>query len=195
MQWAQTKDMGEAMLASEGTVAARSRRFRAGLGMARLAGRLAMALLALAPLMACGFQLRAWQLDGVFHVEGEDAPALVRAVQRGLRESGAASAGDADDADIVVRLADEREARRGVSLTPGGRVAEYEVSLQVSFVAEAANGEAIIPRRVVRAERVYSLDVNNLVGSREEEALIREELRRELAERIVRNLAAVANAR
>ncbi len=188
------EDMGEAMLAN-GRAACRSGRPHAGRGVARLAGRLAMALMAIAPLIACGFQLRAWQLDGVFHVEGEDAPALVRAVQRGLRESGAASAGDADDADIVVRLADEREARRGVSLTPGGRVAEYEVSLQVSFVAEAADGETIIPRRVVRAERVYSLDVNNLVGSREEEALIRGELRRALAERVVRNLAAVANAR
>ena len=61
--------------------------------------------------------------------------------------------------------------------------------------AEGAGGAAIVPRRVLRAERVYSLDVNNLVGSREEEALILGELRALLAQRIVRNLVAATGAR
>ena len=165
----------------------------------RGAGGLALghaALLAAAALVAgCGFQLRTWELTGTFHVVGEVAPALDRAVRRALTESGAAIASSAAAADIVLRLADEREARRGVSLTPGGRVAEYELALSVSVVAEGAAGAAIVPRRVLRAERVYSLDVNNLVGSREEEALILADLRAELAQRIVRNLVAATGAR
>ena len=154
----------------------------------------AIALLAVVLLAGCGFQLRAWELTGAFHVEAEDAPGLGRGLESALREAGADIAPVADDADIVVRLADERESRRGVSLTPGGRVAEYEVALAVSFVVEDAAGAAIVPRRGLRAERIYSLDVNNLVGSREEEGLIREELRAELVRRIIRNLVAATGA-
>ena len=177
--------------AEKATGAARARPSRhRGVALGRAA------LLAAAALVAgCGFQLRAWELTGTFHVVGEVAPALDRAVRRALKESGAAIATSAAGADIVLRLADEREARRGVSLTPGGRVAEYELALSVAVVAEGAGGAAIVPRRVLRAERVYSLDVNNLVGSREEEALILGELRTLLAQRIVRNLVAATGAR
>lgn len=155
---------------------------------------LAIALLAAVPLAGCGFHLRTWELTGTFHIEAEEASALARGLEGALREAGAGIAAVADDADIVVRLADERESLRGVSLTPGGRVAEYEVALVVSLVVEDAGGAAIVPRRGLRAERVYSLDVNNLVGSREEERLIREELRAELVRRIVRNLVAATGA-
>lgn len=155
----------------------------------------AIAIMAAALLAGCGFHLRSWALEGTFHVEALRAPALARALEAALGDAGAALANTADAADVVVRLADEREGRRGVALTPGGRVAEYEVALTVSFVAEEAAGGQIVPRRALRAERVYRLDETNLVGSREEEGLIRRELRQDLAQRIVRQLVAATGAR
>ena len=123
-----------------------------------------------------------------------DAPGpLSRALEQALRESGAAIV-EADAAAVIVSLSDERETRRGVSLTPGGQVAEFEIALQVVVAAQDAKGKAVVARRTVRAERVYRLDVNNLVGSRAEETLILRELRADVAQRIVRSLGAAAGA-
>lgn len=155
--------------------------------------RVVAVTLFIAVLPGCGFHLRVWELSGDFAVASDAPGPLERALERALRESGAAIV-DAEAAAVVVYLSDERETRRGVSLTPGGQVAEYEIALQVVVAAQDAAGKAVIARRTVRAERVYRLDANNLVGSRAEETLILRELQADLVQRIVRSLGAATGA-
>ena len=50
----------------------------------------------------------------------------------------------------------------------------------------------LVPTRTMRAERTYRLDIDNLIGSREEETLIVRELRADLVQRVVRSLGRVA---
>ena len=142
----------------------------------------------------CGFQLRTWDLAGLerVRVAGADTPVLARELERALDQVGVTVAEVGGAGVVVVRLSGERESRRTASVTGGARVAEYEMTLVVSFGVEDAGGEEIIPTRTLRAARTYRLDVDNLVGSREEERLIVRELRADLVQRMVRSLGRVA---
>lgn len=143
---------------------------------------------------ACGFQLRTWDLAGLERVQvvGADAQVLRRELTRALTQSGVVLTETRGDADVVVQLSDERESRRTASVGGGARAAEYEMSLAVSFGAQDAEGEELVPTRTLRAERTYRLDLDNLIGSREEETLIVRELRADLVQRMVRSLGRAA---
>ncbi|MDE0350663.1 MAG: LPS assembly lipoprotein LptE [Gammaproteobacteria bacterium] len=143
---------------------------------------------------ACGFQLRTWDLAGLERVQvvGGDAQTLRRELTRALTQSGVVLTDARSDADVIVQLSDERESRRTASVSGGARVAEYEMSLAVSFGALDAEGEELVPTRTLRAERTYRLDLDNLIGSREEETLIVRELRADLVQRMVRSLGRAA---
>ena len=143
----------------------------------------------------CGFQLRTWDLAGLERVRvvASDAPVLRRELERALGQAGVMVAEPGGE-DMVVRLSDERESRRTASVTGGARVAEYEMALSVSFGVQNAEGGEMIPTRTLRAERTYRLDIDNLVGSREEEALIVRELRIDLVQRMVRSIGRAAES-
>ena len=154
----------------------------------------ALAMTGVLLLAACGFQLRTWDLAGLERVRivGGDAPALRRELTRALAQSGVVLADAGSDADVVVQLSGERESRRTASVSGGGRAAEYEMSLAVSFGARDAEGDELVPTRTLRADRTYRLDLDNLIGSREEETLIVRELRADLVQRILRSLGRAA---
>ena len=143
---------------------------------------------------ACGFHLRTWDLAGLERVQvvGANAQVLRRELTRALTQSGVVLTEARGDADVVVELSDERESRRTASVGGGARAAEYEMSLAVSFGAQDAEGEELVPTRTLRAERTYRLDLDNLIGSREEETLIVRELRADLVQRMVRSLGRAA---
>lgn len=143
---------------------------------------------------ACGFQLRTWDLAGLERVQvvGTDAQVLRRELTRALTQSGVVLTDERSDADVIVQLSGERESRRTASVSGGGRAAEYEMSLAVSFGAQDADGNELVPTRTLRADRTYRLDLDNLIGSREEETLIVRELRSDLVQRIIRSLGRAA---
>lgn len=143
---------------------------------------------------ACGFHLRTWDLAGLERVQviGGDAQVLRRELSRALTQSGVVLTEARGDADVIVLLSDERESRRTASVSGGARVAEYEMSLAVSFGAQDTAGGELVPTRTLRAERTYRLDLDNLIGSREEETLIVRELRADLVQRMVRSLGRAA---
>ena len=157
--------------------------------------RTACAGVCLAVLVAtgCGFQLRTWDLAGGYEtvrIEAESGVDLDIDLARALESAGVRVV-DAEAA-AVVRLSDQRDAWRSVSVTRGARTAEYELALQVDFaVADGAGGE-LAPVRVLRTERVARLDPNNLIGSSEERRLLAAEARDELVGRMLRTMGALS---
>lgn len=157
--------------------------------------RVAVVSALLATLLGCGFQLRNWDLSSAFgsaSVVAGDGVTLDDALVRALAYSGLEVV--PEGSDVVLRLSQEREERRSAAVTAAGRAAEVELALEVTFSVQDAAGKELAPERSVRVARVQRIDVDNIVGSSEEEALLREEMRQELASRIVRSLALVAKA-
>ena len=157
--------------------------------------RTAIASVVLATLVGCGFQLRNWDLSSAFataSVVASEGVTLDDALVRALGYSGLEVV--AEGSDVVLRLSEEREERRSAAVTAAGRAAEVELALEVTVSVQDAAGKELAPERVLRVARVQRIDVDNIVGSSEEEALLREEMRQELASRMVRSLAMVAKA-
>lgn len=157
-------------------------------------GLLATAVLAMLP--GCGFQLRSWDLSAAFasaSVVATEEVTVDEALTRALGYSGVEVL--EKGGDVVLRLSEEREERRSAAVTAAGRAAEVELTLEVSFAVEDADGQELAPERNLRVARVQRIDVDNIVGSSEEEALLREEMRQELASRMVRSLAMLAQTR
>ena len=109
--------------------------------------------LATLALTACGFQLRTWDFTTTFDTARIDAePGVDLDVDLGRAlESAGVRLVDADAA-VVVRLADQRDDWRSVSVTRGARTAEYELALQVTFAVDDASGAELAAARVLRSE-------------------------------------------
>ena len=153
-------------------------------------GKLAkLALLAAALAVAgCGFQLRSWDLSShvaSYYIQTSGANALERPLGRALEQAGVEPAESPGAAALVVTLHQLSSGRRGVSVTPRARVAEYALTLSVSYSARA-DGEVLLRTQTARSRRVYQVDSDNVVGSSEEQALLEREMQSDLVQQILR---------
>lgn len=162
-------------------------------------------LVAVGLLTGCGFHLRGSDLSANFdsaYVGSAGGVSIGDELERTLGFSGVDVVRDRAAADVVIHLTGQRERRRSVSVTARARTAEYEMSLEVRYriVGRAAGaGEdseemVLVEDRSVRTVRVYRLDRNNIVGSSEEESLLRGEMEQDLVQQIVRSLDAATRA-
>lgn len=156
-------------------------------------------------LAGCGFHLRGTDLADSFrtaYVNSARDVSIDDELVRDLGFAGLEVVDDAAAADVVIDLDGQDERRRTASVTERARTAEYELSLEVRYriVGRDADGSdaartVLVDQRSVRAVRVYRLDRGNVVGSSEEEALLRSEMEQELAQQILRSLDAATRSR
>jgi LPS-assembly lipoprotein len=157
--------------------------------------RLLTALGLVALLAGCGFQLRGQApLPAVAaqpHVESEDRlTPLYAALDRRLRDAGAAPAATASEASVVVRLHLDETGRELLSVTAENKPGEYEVFYAAEFSVTSGAGE-LIPRTPVRLTRNYGYDESAVLAKEHEEASLRDALAGEIADLILRRLAAL----
>ncbi|MDK1023158.1 MAG: LPS assembly lipoprotein LptE [Gammaproteobacteria bacterium] len=150
-------------------------------------------------LTACGFQLRGtaeseFRIPALYltaeHTYGE----LIRALERRLSSNGTELVSSRDLAPWTVSLLAERFSRRVASTTRDISVAKYELILQVHFSLAAQDGKLLIPPASLIIERLYDYDPSNLVGSDAEEELLRQEMRTDIIDRIVRRIGTTINS-
>ena len=154
-------------------------------------GLLAIGALVLAS--GCGFQLRTWDLSNnvdSFYVEVAGNNPLAPSLRRAFQQAGVPAADNATSADLVVRLLDMQRSRRGVSVTPRARVAEYQLNLGALYSVSRSKQQLLSPQWA-RSVRVYRVDRDNLVGSNEEQALLEREMQGDLVQQIIRAVNAV----
>ncbi len=152
-----------------------------------------LALAALLALGACGFALRGadavssnfseLRLD-LQQPDGE----LARLLRRRLEAAGV-DAEAAGPGAPVLSVGAERTSGRPVTVTPRARAAQIEIRLAVD-ISLTRRGETLIPLQTLALERSYYESIENITGNREEAEIITDELRRDLADRIMRRLQA-----
>ena len=150
-------------------------------------------LLLLLALAACGFQLRQdialppayerIQLETVdpFSALGQDlGNALVRAgatLVEGERSA-------------VLRISADHVTSAPLTVGESGRVQEYALRHRVEVELLGPDGSVAMPRQIVELSRDYTFDSSEALGSPGEEEVVREELRREMVQAILRRLQA-----
>jgi len=159
----------------------------------RILYRLAIALLA-ALLAGCGFALRgAPDLPADVRSVAIDARSglLADEVEVYLREAGAALVASREQADAVLDLGREHFEERVVSVdSETGKEREFELAYTVNCSLRDRDGKTLVGPQTVSLLRDYVFDPERVIGASREQSVLREEMRRDAAQEILRRIDA-----
>ena len=146
-------------------------------------------------LAGCGFQLKgsdaassSAKLEGMTLqvISSQPRSELTREVSRALSARGLILL-EEGDATLTLVLQPEQFTQRNVSLTAQARAAELELTLFTDFTLNQPESDPIEARATVIRQMLN--DPRNVVGKTEEMRLLREEMRRDLADQIARRVS------
>ena len=146
-------------------------------------------------LAGCGFQLKgsdaassSVKLEGITLqlISSQHRSELTREVSRALSATGLMLL-EEGDAMLTLVLQPEQFTQRNVSLTAQARAAELELTLFADFTLNQQESDPIDARATVTRQMLN--DPRNVVGKTEEIRLLREEMRRDLADQIARRVS------
>ncbi len=150
-------------------------------------------LLLVVQLAGCGFQLRSWEMGNSFNSIGLESAArfdIEPDLRRALAQTGVPVLDTG--AELVVELLDSGEELRTASVSGAARTAEFELIVRIRYAIRDATGSYLAQPATLLSSRRYFLDRGNLVGSNEEQALLRRELRTQLIQQLMRVLNTVS---
>jgi len=160
-------------------------------------GRILVTLILLLALQGCGFKLRGSSsatlpeslspmlIEGL---GGNDATR--RQLQSLLLESGLQLTPKRAQAGSVLQLQDRQSKRRVIAIDSGGKVVEYELYESLRFSLSNAAGEALLETQQVTLLRTHLNPEVEVLGKQQEEQILRQEMRKDLADQILRRIAA-----
>ena len=146
-------------------------------------------------LAGCGFQLKgsdatssSAKLEGMTLqlMSSQPRSELTREVSGALSATGLILL-EEGDAALTLRLQPEQFTQRNLSLTAQARAAELELTLFTDFTLNQPESDPIEARATVIRQMLN--DPRNVVGKTEEMRLLREEMRRDLADQIARRVS------
>jgi len=140
-------------------------------------------------LSACGFQLRG---TGVTELSLKEIDLSARnaygetvtQLRQVLQTSGV---NVHTGAPYKLILTNEQENQRAASYAGAGRSVEYELTTELSYEIKGLDNLSLLNDKI-EVQKVYIHDSNNLTGSDQEAGQIRDEIRRELVQRMVLRL-------
>lgn len=153
-------------------------------------------VLGLAFLMtACGFHLRGTGTTQMalneLNFEARDALSpLGKLVKENLTNN---KVQVSSGAPFTLYVGPEETTQRTASFTAGTRSAEYTLTTAISYELRSDNLPALLQDRI-EVQRTYAHNQNNVTGSGQEQALLREEMRRDLVMQLMMRLQAVTPA-
>ena len=146
--------------------------------------------LATALIAACGFRLEGHTPLPVVvrspYVEAPDRQSdFVQSLRHALLSNGAQIVPDRTKASAVVSILRDDVVRRVLSVSALNQPNEYEVTYTVGFSVTAGDKE-LLPAQEVTAIRTYSFGERVLLAKDHEEDILRRDMARDLAERVMR---------
>ena len=158
----------------------------------RVAGLVAL-LAVVAGLGGCGFHMRgATDLPQDFREIYVEAPiSMVDEIEVFVESGGGRLVGDRAVADGSITVRSERYNRRVIAVDPvTGKEREFELLYIVNFDARLKDGTDLVAPQDLVVRRNYIFDETAVLGASREETVLRDEMRRDAAQRIVRIVSA-----
>ena len=157
--------------------------------------RLPSLLMLLAVLLVggCGFQLRGAvdlppEMDRTYVTGLPERDVLYLELKRQLRAAGVAVVDSRAAGTAELRILEKRDTRRVLSVGSNATVREYELSTIVTFDVRGLGNEFEQRPVTLQTTRDLTFDETNVLGKAGEEALLREDMERELAWRVLSRL-------
>jgi len=94
-------------------------------------------------------------------------------------------------APYQLQLLEENQGRRAVSYTSSSTPAEYELSSSLTFQIADRQGRPLIGPETLGTQRTYVNDKDNIIGTTEEEELLRREMRQDLTRQLLFRLSSI----
>jgi LPS-assembly lipoprotein len=146
-------------------------------------------------LTACGFHLAGRtplpESMKTAYVQATDLQSdFVQSLRKALLTSGARPPGDKRSASAVVYIIKDDVVRRTLSVSALNKPNEYEVTYNVRFSVSAGDKELLAPQDI-SATRSYSFDETKLLAKEHEEAILRQAMAHDLADRVIRQLSSL----
>lgn len=146
-------------------------------------------------LSGCGFHLKGYHqaspnLDGLFVEQADQRSTLAGVIQRELSVAGVKLAEKPDQARNHLRISQERFGQRVISVDAYGKVLEYELRLDARFDVLAEDRSQRLPVQALELTRQLSLSDADELGQQNEAALMRVDMRLDMAGQIIRRLQA-----
>ena len=150
-------------------------------------------------LAACGFHLAGRaplpQSMKAAYVQATDQQTdFVQSLRKALLTSGARPAYAKTAASSVVNILKDEVVRRTLSVSALNKPNEYEVTYSVRFSVSAgdtAGGKELQAPQEISATRSYSFDETRSLAKEHEEAILRQAMAHDLADRVVRQLSSL----
>ena len=140
---------------------------------------------------ACGFQLRGsatLPFESIY-VQAAPKSLLAQQIKRAVRSgSSTRVAEQSGEAEVILQIINEVQERQILSLTGGGRVAEYELRYRVRFRLTDPKKREHIPASEIVLRRDYSYRDDQALSKESEEALIFRHMRDDAVQQLVRRL-------
>ncbi|MEH6822675.1 MAG: LPS assembly lipoprotein LptE [Motiliproteus sp.] len=158
---------------------------------------LKLALIALLTLASgCGFQPRGViavpeQLKTLY-LQGDERSAIYQTVERSFESSGVVLVNTPEQAPYHINLIGIQHQRRSASLNERAKTQEYELRSFLSYEIQDSMGAILVKPTQIYTERTYSYDENSVSAKEAEEALLRQEMRINLAQQLVRRYLKLA---
>jgi LPS-assembly lipoprotein len=152
-------------------------------------------VVAAALLTACGFHLqgRAALPDVVKHpfLEVPDVQSeFAQSLRHSLVSNGAQLMEQKDKASAVISILSDNVRRRVLSVSATNQPSQYEVTYTIGFTVNAGAQQLLAPQELT-ATRVYSFDERLLLAKGHEEDVLRQDMARDLADRVMRRLSSL----
>jgi LPS-assembly lipoprotein len=160
--------------------------------------RLAFLVVSISLLLGgCGFQMRGeWQLPVSMKntVMTGGGQVLYTFLQREFRSASAELTrrdGDILGAHLIVTQS--QMDKRVLSVDNRGKVIEYEIYYILNFKLLDKDGQSIMPAQRINMTRDYPFASTDVLGSNQEELLLRKDMHQDMARQIMRRIQAQTN--
>ncbi|MDH5191619.1 MAG: LPS assembly lipoprotein LptE [Gammaproteobacteria bacterium] len=144
-------------------------------------------------LEGCGFRMRGSvdvpvDMPTTFVQGADQYRGITPAIKRILRGSGVNLTEDPKQAELVLKIYDEKQTRRVLSVgASNAKVREYELNYQVDFGLERS-GKALVDRQTISLMRDYTFDETAVNAKRNEENMLYKDMQsnaiRQLLQRV-----------
>ena len=170
---------------------------RVGAGSTVRAGLMVpiLALLCVALLLGCGFQLR-----GKVELPPEMSRTYITGLprftefganlRRQLRANGIEVVDAADESTATLRITRNRRGKRVLSVNDKGKVQEYELSVSVAFEVKGQD-TMLLDNQTISLQREFLFDENDVLGKAQEEQLVFRDMRKDLVRLMIFRLQTI----
>jgi LPS-assembly lipoprotein len=115
---------------------------------------------------------------------------FAQSLRKALLTSGARPPSEKRTASSVVNILKDDVVRRTLSVSAQNKPNEYEITYNVRFSVTFGDKELLAPQDI-SAVRSYSFDETRLLAKEHEEAILRQAMAHDLADRVIRQLSSL----